>query len=255
MRWKTRIALTVCALICAGVAYSVYTRIVHFEERRQKVLEQTQVERPPAQERIEYVEPEPEEVPEITRADAINWNVPFTSQAPSANWDPPYDEACEEASMLMVLRYFRAEPITGPEDAEAGLAEIFARNESFGYPIDITAEESAVVLRSLAPELLVETVYEPTVEALKTALTEGALIIVPAQGQMLGNPYFRQPGPPYHMLVLRGFTDDGYVITNDPGTKRGEQYVYTWETLMDAMHDWNGGDVVNGQKVVIVVRG
>ncbi len=55
------------------------------------------------------------------------------------------------------------------------------------------------------------------------------------------------------MLVLRGYTKDGYVITNDPGTKRGAQYAYRWSVLLNAIHDWNGGDVENGEKVVIVV--
>jgi hypothetical protein len=29
-------------------------------------------------------------------------SVPFTPQAPHANWNPPFDEACEEAALLMV---------------------------------------------------------------------------------------------------------------------------------------------------------
>ena len=31
--------------------------------------------------------------------------VPFTSQAPFGNWDEPYQEACEEAVMLMLMHY------------------------------------------------------------------------------------------------------------------------------------------------------
>src|SRR5512133_656297 len=32
--------------------------------------------------------------------------VPFMVQAPNANWDMPYQEACEEASLLMVAGYY-----------------------------------------------------------------------------------------------------------------------------------------------------
>jgi hypothetical protein len=93
----------------------------------------------------------------------------------------------------------------------------------------------------------------PTVDQLKSALDGGALIIIPAAGQQLGNPYFQQPGPKYHMLMIRGYTVDGHAITNDPGTRRGEAYVYKWETLLNAVHDWNGGDVENGENTVAII--
>ena len=34
----------------------------------------------------------------------INLPVPFTPQAPHANWELPYQEACEEAAVLMSIR-------------------------------------------------------------------------------------------------------------------------------------------------------
>jgi len=184
----------------------------------------------------------------------INWDVPFTPQAPFALWDQLHEEACEEASVLMVLKYFRGERIASPEDAERDIQALVKVNAALGFPVDDTAEQVAVLLRSEEPGLSTKILRDPTVDMLKRALSEGALIIVPAAGRELGNPYFRRPGPLYHMLVLRGYTADGYVITNDPGTKRGEQFVYRWERLMEAMHDWNGGDVENGAKVVVVVR-
>jgi|GEM_PF-779357 len=254
MRLKTSVTLTLCLALFVSLSVGAAFHLRSTWLRRAKVMEQTEVKRPPVHERTEV----PDVIPELSSSSranpAINWDVPFTSQAPHAEWDAVHKEACEEAAILMVLRYFQDQPILGPDDAEAGLQEIFAKNESFGYGIDTTAEEVANVIRSMAPELGVTLLRRPTVSDLESELIKGSLIIVPAQGQFLENPYFRVPGPPYHMLVLRGFTDDGYVITNDPGTKRGEAFVYRWETLMYAMHDWNGGDVVNGEKVVVVVR-
>lgn len=184
----------------------------------------------------------------------VNWAVPFTSQAPTGEWDELHGEACEEASVAMVIRYFQDDPFESVEEREATIQFLVKKNEELGFSIDDTAAEVEVLLKSVDPSLRTSLLKDPTVNELKEALSEGALIIVPAQGQFLKNPYFRQPGPRYHMLVLRGYTEDGYVITNDPGTKKGEAYVYPWERLMDAMHDWNGGDVENGQKVVLVVR-
>jgi len=56
------------------------------------------------------------------------------------------------------------------------------------------------------------------------------------------------------MLLLKGYTSDGEFITNDPGTRNGRNYVYKQAVLMAAIHDWNGGDVMNGVPVVIVYK-
>lgn len=184
----------------------------------------------------------------------FNLKVPFTSQAPHANWDEDHEEFCEEASVLMVGRYFEDRTIVNRDDAESALQRLKARElELFGYFKDTTAEETARLLEDVYA-VETELLHDPTVAQLEAILAEGRLIIVPAAGRQLGNPNFRQPGPLYHMLVLRGYTKDGQFITNDPGTRKGADYVYPFNRIMTAMHDWNGGDVVNGNKVVIIAR-
>jgi hypothetical protein len=182
-------------------------------------------------------------------------NVPFTSQAALGNWDEIRGEACEEASVLMALRYFEGRGFASPEEADAAIIDLAEDNEALGFTIDDTAAQVVTLIESQGASVTATLLHDPTVDDLKRVLNEGALVIVPAAGRQLKNPYFQTPGPIYHMLVLRGYTDNGYAITNDPGTKRGEQFVYRWETLMNAIHDWNGGDVGNGAKVVVVVRG
>ena len=85
---------------------------------------------------------------------------------------------------------------------------------------------------------------------------------MPSAGRELGNPNFKSPGPIYHNLVIRGYTKDGKFITNDPGTRKGEQYIYDQDVVMAAIHDWvpkgdrtiaANGDVATGQRVVLVV--
>lgn len=185
--------------------------------------------------------------------DAVNWNVPFTSQAPTGNWDALHEEACEEASVLMVLRYFHGTSIGSSQQADDAIVDLVAKNEALGFPVDDTAVQIVTLIHSLDPAIEATLLKNPTEEQLKEVLSAGSLVIVPAAGRDLGNPYYTAPGPLYHMLVIRGYTRDGYVITNDPGTKRGANYVYRWAVLLDAMHDWNGGDVEHGQRVVIVV--
>ncbi len=191
---------------------------------------------------------------ETVSRSAVNWDVPFTSQAPHAVWDSFHEEACEEASVLMVLRYFSGRPILGPDDAERSIRHLASINTVLGYGVDDSAEDIVAFLGSQDSSLSITIYRNPSISDLQDSLSAGSLIIVPAMGQQLHNPYFQTPGPRYHMLVLRGYTSDGYVITNDPGTRHGEQYAYRWDTLVNAIHDWNGGEVESGEKVVIVVK-
>ena len=69
-----------------------------------------------------------------------------------------------------------------------------------------------------------------------SALRDGGVVLVPMNGQKLRNPYFTAPGPERHMLLIRGYDPSTKeFITNDPGTKRGENYRYSEATIIDAI--------------------
>jgi len=181
-----------------------------------------------------------------------NLDVPFTSQAPHANWDFTHEEACEEAAILIANRYFQNREFEGPDDAESGLQEIIAwEKENLGFFESTTADETARVIREML-NLQAQIIENPAIDEIKRYIFEHKLVLAPAAGRELGNPFFKSPGPLYHMLVIRGYNQAQF-ITNDPGTKRGENYPYDFETVLNANHDWNGGDVLGGDKVMIVV--
>ncbi|MBI5404862.1 MAG: C39 family peptidase [Candidatus Kerfeldbacteria bacterium] len=194
----------------------------------------------------------------------VNLNVPFTSQAPHANWDEDHGEFCEEASVLMLGRYWQDRGIVNADDAESAL-QLLKRWEvlELGYYFDTTATETARILSEFYELKGVEVVRRPTVEDIKRELAAGRPVIVPAAGRELGNPNFTPPGPIYHMLVIKGYTRDGKFITNDPGTRKGADYVYDINVVMDALHDWvPSGDrtqprngTPSGPAAMIVVRG
>jgi hypothetical protein len=217
-------------------------------EEQKKALPEPKVTASSTKLPAESLSPESEEV----LPDEYNLDVPFTSQAPHADWDFTHEEVCEEASILMANRYFKNIGFEGADDAENSLQEIIAwEKENLGFFESTTAQETARVIREMLG-LGAEVIEEPSVDQIKRYIFENKLVLVPAAGRELGNPFFKQPGPLYHMLVIRGYTDTQF-ITNDPGTKRGENYPYDFETILDANHDWNGGDVSSGEKVVIVV--
>lgn len=189
----------------------------------------------------------------------LDYPVPFAPQAPYAVWDELHKEACEEAAMIIAAKYFKNESLTA-HTMEQAILDLVKWEQDNGYKIDLTAVEARDVLMKYF-NLKAELVIEVTVERIKKELAAGNLIIVPAAGRQLGNPYFRTPGPIYHMLVIRGYNQLEFV-TNDPGTKRGEGYKYKYQKLIEAIHDWDhqlaeegmtDEEMEQGRKVMIVV--
>jgi hypothetical protein len=185
---------------------------------------------------------------------SVNLAVPFTVQAPYANWELPYKETCEEASVLMVARFLKDKPITGPSDADqAILAIIDWQKLNFGFYEDTDAAQTAEFAQQIFGfELEVITLDR---QRIVSELSSGRPVIVPADGRILPNPYFRSPGPPYHMFVIRGFERNGeIIITNDPGTKRGEGFKYTYTAIEKAAGDFVGSAVDTSKKVMLVIK-
>lgn len=183
----------------------------------------------------------------------IQLKVPFMSQAPLKVWDAVTQETCEEASLLMALAFVRGTSLGTPAEQDVTVRALAQRVEDLGYPVDVTVEELGVIAKGeygLTPTI----VDNPTAEDLKRFLAGGEAVILPAAGKLLENPNFTNGGPKYHMLVLTGYVGDNFV-TNDPGTRLGERFVYPVDRLMNAIHDWNGSaPIEQGAKRVLVLR-
>jgi len=196
---------------------------------------------------------------QITVPTELELPVGFAQQAPFANWDTVHEEACEEASMIMAVRYFKDQPIS-EKIMEEDLQKIFKWEQDNGYQVDLMAAETIKVLKDYYG-FLAKVTTEVTADRIKYELAKGNLIIVPAAGRELKNPNFKTPGPIYHMLLIKGY-DETRFITNDPGTRRGNSYRYNYNDLLQAVHNWNheraqGGmtdaEMSQGERVMIVV--
>jgi len=185
---------------------------------------------------------------------AMNLFVPFTSQSPFGNWAMPWQEFCEEASVVMAAHFLSGTPLTSSRaDREMQIVKQYEQIVFKKYS-DTSAEETASILKNLYGFKNITTKRIIGASDIAKELSQGRIVIVPTAGRLLKNPHFIVPGPLYHMLVIKGFDDAKHIfITNDPGTRRGNGYVYDQDVLMNAIHDWNGGDVLHGEKDVIVV--
>ena len=182
-------------------------------------------------------------------------SVPFTSQAPFGKWDEYHEEACEEASLAMLEYYLTGQKLT-PEIAEKEIQNLIKfQIKNYGDYKDTNVKETIKLAQDFYGIKNLKVIYDFSVEDLKKYLTKEKPIIIPAAGRKLGNPYFTQPGPLYHNLVLVGYDGD-IIITNDPGTKRGEGYKYNINALYNAIHDFSGylEDIERGRKAMIVVE-
>lgn len=177
--------------------------------------------------------------------------VPFTSQAPLAIWDPLHEEACEEASLLMVYYYRTGQKFGSTQSADNEIKKFVAWQESNGYEVSVTVSQLATIARDYLGLNGGRVIVAPTLSQLKSELVAGRPVIVPAAGRLLLNPNFTAPGPIYHMLVIKGYDENGFIV-NDPGTRRGESYRYSFDRIMTAMHDWNSSDITQGQQAVLV---
>lgn len=188
-------------------------------------------------------------------------NVIFVTQAPHAQWENElFQDACEEASVLMVQswRIGRETPYS-KDEATAELEKMFAyEQEYYGQAYDLSAIDTTQFFRDYYGAKDVSVVYDITANDIVLALSEGKLVILPSNGQALGNPYFTAPGPQRHMLVITGYNQKKKeFITNDPGTRRGEDYRYTYDTLIASVRDYPTGhkEPITEERTVMIVVG
>lgn len=188
----------------------------------------------------------------------MNLNVPFTSQAPEKRWDQPWQDACEEAAVLMLAAYYNNYGLS-PLFSKDELLKMVAWEQARQWENSIDIEkikllvDEFVLNTSKTGRLTPKIIAYPTVEQIKQHIANGTPVLVVADGKTLPNPHFNNGGPVYHALIIRGYTEDSF-ITNDPGTQFGKNFSYTYDELMSSIHDWNNGEVYKGKPAVLVIE-
>ena len=195
-----------------------------------------------------------------TKERNIQEELPFTPQAPFANWeDKRHQEGCEEASVLMAIYAVKGRELSPSIAKEKILDMAHFQKENYDTFVDTAVEDTAF---RLIEDYFGYPNYEIKKDIGKKDIIEavevGHLVIIPLNGRTLDNPYYSPPGPDRHNLVIRGYDKESEeFITNDPGTKRGENFRYSVEDLYSSIRDYPTGDdrpIEEVEKNMIVIK-
>ena len=186
--------------------------------------------------------------------------VSFTAQAPFGNWDDPrQQDGCEEAASIMAVKWARGESLSLAQAENLITSIADWEQENYGEYRDSSAADTLNrIIKGYLEYQNAEVKYGITSSDIIRELEKGNIIIVPTNGRYLGNPYFTPPGPERHMFVVKGYDyETGEFITNDNGTRWGENFRYSKNTLYNAIMDYPTGyhePIQSTVKAMIVVR-
>jgi len=190
----------------------------------------------------------------------VNIEVPFTSQAPFGNWsDPRLQDACEEASVFMAMKWVRGETLSAEETRGEFFAISSFETENYGFYKDTSAYDTLErIVKDYYQYDKAELKYDFSLEDIISELDQGNLIIVPTNGKELDNPYYSGEGPEKHMLVVKGYDrSSSEFITNDPGTRRGANFRFSFDNLYNSIRDYPSGNhepILEKKKAMIIIN-
>lgn len=173
--------------------------------------------------------------------------VPFTSQAPFAQWsDSRQQDGCEEAGAVMAMAWVKDQKTLSKAEAKKAIINISDFElKKYGEYRDVSLEDLRkwVFIDYFKYDAKkVRVVEKITLADIKKELAKGNLVLAPADGRALNNPYFTAPGPERHVLLIKGYDQKKkQFITNDAGTRRGENYRYSETVLFKAIRAYPTG--------------
>jgi hypothetical protein len=176
-------------------------------------------------------------IPKVMPATVI-LQVPFSTQAPDDSWSR--NEDCEETSITMANAYLTGttEDKLPPDAAQTAINNLKAwENAHLGYNAN-TGVDATTQMAEGAFGLTISQIQNFTEEDLKNALINKHPILLPIDAKLLPDTHYSNGGPLYHMIVIRGFKGDTFIV-NDPGVTDGDGNQYPFTVLQNASADWN----------------
>lgn len=190
-----------------------------------------------------------------TAIEPFNLAVPFASEIPDGRWVKPWNNACEEASIIMVEAWYQGEEAISITEAKARMTPLFAwEDQHFGGNANSDAAQTVELITAKA-DFTARIIHNPTLEAIKTELRAGRPVISLNYGYELKNPlhHWVRNGSYYHMMVLTGFDDSTQeFLVNDTALEEGLDYRYSYDTILNSLHDYDRArDATDGPPTVL----
>jgi uncharacterized protein YvpB len=162
--------------------------------------------------------------------------VPYVAQAPDGNWTAPWNEACEEASIIMIDHFYQGTAPPDTEEIKQNIRDMVTwENKTFRKNDDTTAEETEKLIQYL-DVFDTEIKRDPTVEEIKEQIDLGRPVIALLNMYTLYGE--QEQGDSYHVLVINGYDDEKKeFLLQDPA--RADKKTSSYETVMRALHDYN----------------
>lgn len=176
----------------------------------------------------------------------ISIPVPFTSQAPLGQWkDERQQDGCEEASVAMAMAWVGNEKNISRDNWRLRILILSNfENKKYGEYRDVALTDVvAWLFHDYFNYQKVEIKAVAKAGDILSELEKGNVVLTPMDGRALKNPNFTAPGPERHMILIKGFDyKTREFITNDPGTRKGENYRYSEKIIFSAIRNYQTGN-------------
>lgn len=173
----------------------------------------------------------------------VKLKVPYTSEVPLGSWVKPWNNACEEASMIMAESYYFGNETMDKKTAVKYMTPLFnIENKIFGGNADTDSVRTAKLLNDyLSVSAIIK--INPTLEEIKDELRHDKPVVTFHYAKNLKNPNhrWRAGGSYYHVMLLVGFDDNtsDFFVHDSGDDKTGEYYRYSYDAIMSTLHDFN----------------
>lgn len=190
----------------------------------------------------------------------IYYSIPFAAQAPFGEWsDPRQQEGCEEASVLMAMKWVHGESMSLQEAKDQIIAMSDWEEEEFGYFQDTSAHDTATRLFNRWFDYMnVSVEYDVSSADILEELEAGNILVVATDGTKANHTFYTPPGPERHMILVHGYDRaTGEFIYHDPGSRYGSDLRANASEMEYMMRDYTSGvqaPIGEGRTAMIIVR-
>jgi len=173
----------------------------------------------------------------------LNLDIPYINEAPDDNWTGPWKNACEEASLAMVEKYYTGVKQVTIKEAKIFMMVMFSKqNKIWGSNADADAYRMAKLINDYTSYNAVIK-DNPTTEQIVKELQQKRPVITLHYGKTLQNKNipFLATGSYYHTMVVIGYDDaKKEFIVNDTGDRKtGKNHRYAYDLFIDSLHDFD----------------